>query len=159
MVVVLFATGWSAQCPGGRGVARVWSVHFVGCVLLVARKGTTRYLAVFGLASLICIGYSVVAFLVRQSFAPSGDDILVWKFTGSPPYAHLTADLIRERLAFIASNREYVYIPMLTLALLAVLQRSVLPLIAVIAVLPWMLWHLIAKDPLAGTFFPIRWHR
>ena len=108
----------------------------------------------FGLASLICIGYSVVAFLVRQSFAPSGDDILVWKFTGSPPYAHLTADLIRERLAFIASNREYVYIPMLTLALLAVLQRSVLPLIAVIAVLPWMLWHLIAKDPLAGTFFP-----
>ena len=106
----------------------------------------------FGLASLICIGYSVVAFLVRQSFSPS-DDTIVWKFVGSPP-AHLTVDLIWERVAFIASNREYVYIPMLTLALLAVLQRSLLPLIAVISVLPWMLWHLIAKDQLAGTFFP-----
>ena len=77
----------------------------------------------FGLASLICIGYSVVAFLVRQSFSP-GDDTLVWKFVGSPPYAHLTVDLIWERLVFIASNREYVYIPVLVVALLAVLQRS-----------------------------------
>ena len=108
----------------------------------------------FGLASLICIGYSVVAFLVRQSFSPGGDDILVWKFTGSPPYAHLTFDLILERLTFIASNREYVYIPMLVLALLAALQRSLLPLIVVISVLPWVLWHLIAKDQFAGTFFP-----
>ena len=107
----------------------------------------------FGLVSLICIGYSVVAFLVRQSFSPD-DDIIVWKFVGSPPYAHLTVDLILERLGFIASNREYVYIPMLALGLLAVMQRSLLPLIAVIAVLPWMLWHLIAKDQLAGTFFP-----
>ena len=107
----------------------------------------------FGLASLICIGYSVVALLVRQSFSV-GDDIMVWKFTGSPPYAHLTVDLIWERLAFIASNREYVYIPVLALALLAVLQRSLLPLIAAVSVLPWMLWHLIAKDQLAGTFFP-----
>ncbi len=107
----------------------------------------------FGLVSLVCIGYSVVAFLVRQSFS-AGDDTIVWKFVGSPPYAHLTFDLIWERLAFIASNREYVYIPMLALALLAVLQRSLLPLIAAVSVLPWMLWHLIAKDPLAGTFFP-----
>lgn len=107
----------------------------------------------FGLVSLICIGYSVVAFLVRQSFSP-GDDTIVWKFVGSPPYAHLTIDLIWERLAFIASNREYVYIPVLMLALFAVMQRSLLPLIAVISVLPWMLWHLIAKDQLAGTFFP-----
>ena len=107
----------------------------------------------FGLVSLVCIGYSVVAFLVRQSFSPD-DDIIVWKFVGSPPYAHLTVDLILERLGFIASNREYVYIPILALALLAVLQRSLLPLIAVIAVLPWMLWHLIAKDQFAGTFFP-----
>ena len=107
----------------------------------------------FGLASVICIGYSVVAFLVRQSFSV-GDDIMVWKFTGSPPYAHLTADLIWERVAFIASNREYVYIPVLALALLAVLQRSLLPLIAAVSILPWMLWHLIAKDQFAGTFFP-----
>ena len=107
----------------------------------------------FGLASLICIGYSVVALLVRQSFSV-GDDIMEWKFTGSPPYAHLTFDLIWERLTFIASNREYVYIPLLALALLAVLQRSLLPLIAVVSVLPWVLWHLIAKDQLAGTFFP-----
>ncbi len=109
----------------------------------------------FGLASLVCIGYSVVAFLVRQSFAPSGEDeIIVWKFVGSPPYAHLTVDLILERLAFIASNREYVFVPLLALALFAVLQRSLLPLIAVVSVLPWMMWHLIAKDQLAGTFFP-----
>ena len=119
----------------------------------MARTGTTGSLAIFGLASLICVGYSVIAFLVRQSFSPN-DDTIVWKFVGSPPYAHLTVDLIRERMAFIASNREYVYIPMLALALLAVLQRSLLPLIAVVSVLPWMLWHLIAKDQLAGTFFP-----
>ena len=107
----------------------------------------------FGQVSLICIGYSVVAFLVRQSFSV-GDDTIVWKFVGSPPYTHLTFDLIWERLAFIASNREYVYIPVLALALLAVLQRSLLPLIAAVSVLPWMLWHLIAKDQHAGTFFP-----
>ena len=107
----------------------------------------------FGLVSLFCIGYSVVAFLVRQSFSP-GDDTIVWKFVGSPPYAHLTVDLIWERLVFIASNREYVYIPLLALALLAVLQRSLLPLIAAVSVLPWVLWHLIAKDQFAGTFFP-----
>ena len=107
----------------------------------------------FGLASIICVGYSVVAFLVRQSFSVD-DDTIVWKFVGSPPYAHLTVDLIWERLVFIASNREYVYIPMLALALLAILQRSLLPLIAVISVLPWILWHLIAKDQNAGSFFP-----
>ena len=107
----------------------------------------------FGLVSLFCIGYSVVAFLVRQSYSP-GDDTIVWKFVGSQPYAHLTFDLIWERLVFIASNREYVYIPLLALALLAVLQRSLLPVIAVVSVLPWMLWHLIAKDQFAGTFFP-----
>ena len=47
----------------------------------------------FGLVSIICVGYSVIAFLVRQSFSPS-DDTIVWKFVGSPPYAHLTVDLI-----------------------------------------------------------------
>lgn len=114
------------------------------------RRDLWRFL---GLASLICIGYSVVAFLVRQSFSPS-DDTIVWKFVGSPPYAHLTADLIWERVTFIASNREYVYIPLMALGLLAVLQRSLLPLIAAVSVLPWMLWHLIAKDQFAGTFFP-----
>ena len=108
---------------------------------------------IFGLVSIICVGYSVIAFLVRQSFSPS-DDTLIWKFVGSPAYAHLTDGLILERVAFIASNREYVYVPMLALALLALLQRSMLPLIGVVSVLPWMLWHLIAKDQLAGTFFP-----
>lgn len=132
----------------GFGLFILLAAYFWWCVR--ERRDLWQF---FGLASLICIGYSVVAFLVRQSFSVS-DDILVWKFTGSPPYAHLTADLIWERLAFIASNREYVYIPMLALGLLAVLQRSLLPLIAAVSVLPWMLWHLIAKDQLAGTFFP-----
>lgn len=132
----------------GFGLFILLTAYFWWCVR--ERRDIWRF---FGLASLICVGYSVVAFLVRQSFSPA-DDIIVWKFTGSPPYAHLTADLIRERVAFIASNREYVYIPMLALALIAVLQRSLLPLIAVVSVLPWMLWHLIAKDQLAGTFFP-----
>ena len=134
-------------------------LHGFGLFILLAayfwwrareRRDVWRF---FGLVSLICIGYSVVAFLVRQSYSP-GDDTIVWKFVGSPPYAHLTFDLIWERLAFIASNREYVYIPLLALALLAVLQRSLLPLIAAVSVLPWMLWHLIAKYQHAGTFFP-----
>lgn len=132
-------------------------VHGFGLFILLTayfwsreRRDLWRF---FGLVSLICIGYSVVAFLVRQSFSP-GDDTIMWKFVGSPPYAHLTFDLILERLVFIASNRDYVYIPLLALALLAVLQRSLLPLIAAVSVLPWMLWHLIAKDQFAGTFFP-----
>ena len=132
----------------GFGLFILLAAYFWWCVR--ERRNIWRF---FGLVSLICIGYSVVAFLVRQSFSPS-DDTIVWKFVGSPPYAHLTVDLILERLAFIASNREYVYIPLLALALLAVMQRSLLPLVAVVAVLPWVLWHLMAKDPLAGTFFP-----
>lgn len=132
----------------GFGLFILLTAYFWWCVR--ERRDLWRF---FGLVSLLCIGYSVVAFLMRQSFSP-GDDTVVWKFVGSPPYAHLTVDLIWERLAFIASNREYVYIPMLVLALLAVLQRSMIPLISVIAVLPWVLWHLIAKDQLAGTFFP-----
>ncbi|MCY3869212.1 MAG: hypothetical protein OXG87_06610 [Gemmatimonadetes bacterium] len=132
----------------GFGLFILLAAYFWWCVR--ERRDIWRF---FGLVSLICIGYSVVAFLVRQSFSPS-DDTIVWKFVGSPPYAHLTVDLILERLAFIASDREYVYIPMLALALLAIVQRSLLPLVAVVAVLPWVLWHLIAKDPLAGTFYP-----
>ncbi len=132
----------------GFGLFILLAAYFWWCVR--ERRDIWRF---FGLVSLICIGYSVVAFLVRQSFSPS-DDTIVWKFVGSPPYAHLTVDLILERLAFIASDREYVYIPMLALALLAVVQRSLLPLVAVVAVLPWVLWHLMAKDPLAGTFYP-----
>ena len=132
----------------GFGLFILLTAYFWWCVR--ERRDIWQF---FGLASLICFGYSVIALLVRQSFSV-GDDIMVWKFTGSPPYAHLTADLIWERLAFIASNREYVYFPMLALALLAVMQRSLLSLIAVVSVLPWMLWHLMAKDQLAGTFFP-----
>ena len=132
----------------GFGLFILLAAYFWWCVR--ERRDIWRF---FGLVSLICIGYSVVAFLVRQSFSPS-DDTIVWKFVGSPPYAHLTVDLILERLAFIASNREHVYIPMLALALFAIVQRSLLPLVAVVAVLPWVLWHLMAKDPLAGSFFP-----
>jgi hypothetical protein len=72
-------------------------------------------------------------------------------YLGNPPLAHLTAGLIADRMLFFLFGRPYVLYPALGACIWAVRARNPYIVLAFAANIPWLLVHLLAKSPLAGT--------
>ncbi len=94
--------------------------------------------------------YAVAAMAIQRFLFP-GTSAFTRVYLGVPPLAHLTTDLLVERLHALVVGRPYVVYPMLGAALWALLARQALIVLGFVASLPWLLIHLMAKAPLAGT--------
>jgi hypothetical protein len=72
-------------------------------------------------------------------------------YLGDPPLAHLSVGLIADRILFFLVGRPYILFPALGAGIWALRARNPTIVLAFAAGLPWLLVHLLAKGPLAGT--------
>lgn len=62
---------------------------------------------------------------------------------GQQPFAHITQEHLTQRLQFLLFQTTYVWIPLMIISLLSVIFRNPLFLIGVVAILPWLILHVI----------------
>lgn len=101
----------------------------------------------FALAAL----FYAVAVMAAQRLVFPGTSAFARVYLGDPPLAHLTAGLIVQRIHFFVVARPYVLFPALGACLWALRARNPSIVLAFAAGIPWLLLHLLAKSPLAGT--------
>jgi hypothetical protein len=101
----------------------------------------------FALAALFC----AIAVMAAQRLVFPGTSAFARVYLGDPPLAHLSAGLIAQRIHFFVVGRPYILYPALGTCLWAVRARNPCIVLAFAAGIPWLLLHLLAKSPLAGT--------
>jgi hypothetical protein len=101
----------------------------------------------FALAALL---YAIAVMAVQRLVFPE-TSAFVRVYLGDPPLAHLSGALIVQRILFFLVGRPYVLFPALGACIWAVRARNPYIVLAFAAAIPWLLLHLLAKSPLAGT--------
>ncbi len=94
--------------------------------------------------------FSVIALTIPAVFFP-GDDAFGRIYLGDPPLAHLDGAFLRQRLAYIAVNRAFLWWPLVVYAGWATVSRRWWVLGGYLAFVPWFLLHLMAVQVSAGT--------
>ncbi len=122
----------------------------VGLVLLRIegrRRLGSQAIALAGVASF----YSV-AVLVWQSTikTPNTGSSLSRVFLGSPPYEHLSVELMVERLQEISTTKAFITIPLAMLLVWLTVKKDWLTLAGVASVMPWFAFCFLAISDLAG---------
>jgi hypothetical protein len=146
-------------------------VCFVLC-LLVREEAGFHLVAILGLVSItnllrgqtwraqklliaflsLAFAYSVMIILFQKQFFPGHN--VFWKhYTGQPMFAHVTAELLWQRLGFYVVERGYIVLPFLiTLSWAMCTRNPYLPL-GYLAYVPWFVLHWLAVTNAAGTLF------
>jgi hypothetical protein len=101
----------------------------------------------FALAALLC----AIAVMAVQRLVFPETSAFARVYLGDPPLAHLNAGLIADRILFFLLGRPYILYPALGACIWALRTRNPTIVLAFAAGIPWLLLHLLAKAPLAGT--------
>lgn len=114
-----------------------------------------------GLAAL-CGLTSIALFASQKIIFPHQQGLLGSNYIGSPPYAHLSVELLKSRAGFYLKERLYLILPLAGLILTAGFFRNPRLLLGLLSVTPWVVLHLLAvKDIPASLYtyyaFPIFW--
>ena len=99
---------------------------------------------------LAALFYAIAAMAVQRLLFP-GTSAFVRVYLGDPPLAHLSRGLIADRFLFFLVSRPYIVYPALGACIWALRARNPCIVLAFAAAIPWLLLHLLAKSPLAGT--------
>ena len=100
--------------------------------------------------ALTALAYAIAVIVVQRLLFP-GTSAFVRVYLGDPPLAHLSAGLIAHRTLFFLVGRPYILYPALGACIWALRARNPYIALAFAASIPWLLVHLLAKSPLAGT--------
>ena len=160
---LLFAV---AQVLGHRRLA----VAFFVLGLATREDAGFHYVAILGLLVTLNLAYGVplrqqrtewtfalaalfyaIAVMAAQHLLFPGTSAFVRVYLGDPPLAHLSAGLIADRMLSFLVGRPYILYPALGACIWAVRARNPCVVLAFAAAIPWVLVHLLAKSPLAGT--------
>lgn len=98
---------------------------------------------------LLAFGLSLTAVLARSALYPA-DDAFTRIYTGTPPYAHLTWAVVKERLVILFTLRLYLVLPAAVALLAAIAWRNPVPLIGFLAYIPWFALNFTAFSGAAG---------
>jgi hypothetical protein len=101
----------------------------------------------FALAALF---YAIAVMAVQRLVFPE-TSAFARVYLGDPPLAHLDAGLIAQRILFFLVGRPYILYPALGACIWALRARNPCVVLGFAAGIPWLLVHLLAKSPLAGT--------
>ncbi len=143
---------WFVACLAVREDA---GLHLFGLLVLWAgvlawrRRGLgpdIRWLLAF---AAIGFCYSAMAFAAKHVEFPHGD-ILTRSYLGNPPFHHVTGPFIEERARLWLRKLSYVGLPMLLTFLWAAIVRDPLLPLGYIAVLPWLVFNLLAVHDTPG---------
>jgi len=106
-----------------------------------------RYVWAFAAAAL---AYAIFAVLLKN-FVIQADNLFTRLYVGTPPWHHITGELLLERLRFYALERTWITVPLLvTMGWAAISRNPLLPL-GYIAFLPWLLLNFQATHVTPGT--------
>lgn len=100
--------------------------------------------------ALVALGYSAAVILGQRLIFP-GSSAFARVYLGTPPLGHVDVALISDRLLYLVVNRPYIALPTLATAVWAIRARNPAVLVGYVAAFPWLLLHVLAKSPLAGT--------
>jgi hypothetical protein len=106
-----------------------------------------RQLLGYALAGL---AYSLSVIALQKIFYHT-DNALQRIYLGNPPFAHVTAALIQQRVVYYLLHNKYILVPGLLVAALAAVRRSWLLLAGAASMLPWVLFNFFAKADAAGN--------
>ncbi len=151
---------------------KYWS-YFVVLIILTIREDAGFHL--FGLLSIILIAYylvvkklasipkdliyialfalfgSILLIAIQKNFF-IGDNALERIYLGTPHFAHLSIDFIKDRVEFFLYNRSYLYVPAILLIPLAIWNKNIFLLVPLLSTLPWLLLSFIAITAMPHTF-------
>lgn len=148
MTWIMIALAAGVRQDGGLHVALAFSplvyLKWRGVEMPVSMR---RLLATMAIA----IAASVVGFaLQRLLWAPV--DRMTPVYFGSPKYAHLTWDLIAERVQNFGTDCQLIYYPFLATVALAAVRRDARYLLGWATTIPWFLFNFTAYDDAKSTF-------
>jgi hypothetical protein len=103
------------------------------------------YMAVAGIGWLV---FSVV--LQKLFFHAQGT--LGHVYLGSPPFSHLSVDLIAARAHFFLTDRPFIYLPFLATVVLAAVRRDAGYVLGWAISVPWFVLNFLAFDPEKAAF-------
>ncbi|HWW47934.1 MAG TPA: hypothetical protein VNZ94_08870 [Xanthobacteraceae bacterium] len=95
------------------------------------------------------LALSLAGCAIKQIYFP-GDDAFARIYSGSPPWAHLTSDLLVGRLKELFVARGFFVYPALVAAVASFYYRSLLPLLGFLAYVPWLAINIAAVSEYAG---------
>lgn len=99
----------------------------------------------------IAIAASVAGFALQRLFwAPV--DRMTPVYFGTPMYAHLTWELIAERIQDFGTDCQLIYYPFLATVALAAVRRDARYLLGWVTTIPWFLFNFTAYDAAKSTF-------
>ena len=107
-----------------------------------------------------CAVFSVSAVIFQKTFFSFDDNAMMRVYSGDPAFSHLTASFLIDRLSRVAVTRLYILAPLAVIVIYAVKTRCWILLVGVVAVLPWIIFNLLAISIHAGNLsvhysFPI----
>jgi hypothetical protein len=102
--------------------------------------------------ALVAFCYSVITILIQKLYFAGTDNALERIYLGTPIFAHITYDLIVQRLNFLFENREYLYLPLFFTFLISFLTRNIVFLTSFFATLPWIILSFFAVNSMHSSF-------
>lgn len=133
-------------------------LHYFGLLFLLSgylyfAKGRliSREIRFHSFLAVSCFAYSLMAIAIQKTYFNVGDNALARVYLGEPAFAHISLNFLQERLRFFARNRLYILVPILLSLFLSIYKRSWGLLVGIGAVLPWIIFSLLAISFQAGT--------
>lgn len=126
----------------GSLLAAVVLSEFLGRPFPIARK---RVLVMFGVA----LGATIVLVAIQKKLFITVD---AWEIylAGKPAYAHLTKELLANRLARLFDRGGFIWMPFALTVLVAIIRRDARYLLGWLATLPWFVLNICALQPEKG---------
>jgi hypothetical protein len=133
-------------------------LHYFGLFFLLAGylsiangRPISKDTRFYSLLAAICFAYSLLAIYIQKTYFNVGDNALTRVYLGDPAFAHISLDFLQDRLAFFAKNRLYILAPIILAIYFSVRKKSWGLLVGVGAILPWVIFNLLAASFQAGT--------
>lgn len=133
-------------------------LHYFGLFFLLAgylyfAKGRliSKEIGFYYFLAVSCFVYSLLAIAIQRTYFNVGDNALARVYLGEPAFAHISLGFLQERLDFFVRNRLYILTPIILAIFLSIYKRSWGLLVGVGAVLPWIIFSLLAISLQAGT--------
>lgn len=128
-------------------------VAFLGLLIVWQRIRGTSFKVQQAQVIFMCVAffYSASALAFQEFFFPD-DPAFIRTYVGNPSFAHITPDILRERLFIIFSEKHYLVVPALILAAWSIVKRDMVLFIGLAAYVPWFLLQTIAIPPAIGTW-------
>ncbi len=127
----------------------IFIINLFLCIQEKSLNVIDKKLAVYAFVAFL---YSVITILIQKSYFAGTDNALERIYLGTPIFAHITYDLIVQRLNFLFENREYIYLPLFFTFLISFFTRNILFLASFFATLPWILLSFFAVNSMPSSF-------